>query len=275
MKRVLTLTIALVLPLASSGQEYPKVPPEHASAILAMPSGAVSNAVKSSQGRIDLPWRLNLPEPLEPGALYPMVVFLHGGSRRGDDNVQPMALVWEFIKPEAQTNNPCFVLAMQVPRDRTWTPLNPLRSRKLASDGEVSITKEMKALLALVEQLVEELPIDPERLYVMGQSMGGYGTWDALERRPDLWAAAVPICGGGTPAKAALFKDVPIWAWHAKDDDVIPVTESRDMINALRTAGGQPKYSEIPNGGHEVWNKAFADDALHEWLFSQKRSSRD
>jgi predicted peptidase len=271
MNHIVAAAVVLSVVSIARGQDYPKVPPERAEVILSMRAGAVKDFLKLPRGSIDFPWRLHVPDPLVEGVKYPLVVFLHGAGRRGDDNVGPMELAWDFIKPEAQEKYPCFIVAGQVPRGRTWSPFGPARQKFRDAGKDVPITEEMTAMLSVVDDLLEKEPIDPTRLYVVGQSMGGYGTWDALERRPDLWAAAVPICGGGSPQKAHLFEDVPIWAWHGEKDQAVPPQESRDMIEALRAAGGNPKYSELPNVGHGSWSVAFSDPALFEWLFSQKK----
>ena len=122
--------------------------------------------------------------------------------------------------------------------------------------------------------------IDARRLYITGLSNGGYGTWDAIERWPDYFAAAAPIAGAGDPSKAAVLKDMPIWAFHGSADTVIPVSGSRDMIAAIEAAGGHPRYTEFPGAGHGVWGYVYSLNDSSErvtnffpWLFSQHRSS--
>lgn len=180
-----------------------------------------------------------------------------------------MDLAWSFIAPEAQARHPCFVIAQQVLNGRRWVDQG--FDKGSYSADRVDITAEMQAVLALVDQLVASRPIDPKRLYVVGQLMGGYEAWDALVRRPELWAAGVPICGGGDPDRAASIKDIPIWAWHGENDTMVPVSGSRDMIAALLLTGVRPRYTEIAKGGHGVWNHAFEDPGLHDWLFAQSR----
>ena len=105
----------------------------------------------------------------------------------------------------------------------------------------------------------------------MGLSMGGYGTWDAIQRRPDFFAAAVPICGGGDKSLAPKLVNIPIWAWHGDKDSVITPSRSRDMINAISKAGGSPKYSEIKGRGHNSWVDCWNTDELWKWLYSQSK----
>jgi len=105
----------------------------------------------------------------------------------------------------------------------------------------------------------------------MGLSMGGYGTWDMIQRNPQMFAAAVPICGGGDVTKAERIARLPVWAFHGNKDNVVPTSRSRDMIEAMRKAGGSPHYTESPGVGHGVWTVAFGDPELAKWLFAQRR----
>lgn len=129
----------------------------------------------------------------------------------------------------------------------------------------------MQAALNVLDEVLAKWPIDEKRVYVMGMSMGGYGTWEALMRRPQQWAAAVPICGGGDPSRAVTYKDVPIWAWHGANDAVVPAANSRTMIEELKKAGGQPKYTELEKVNHGSWVPAFKTPELYTWLFEQQR----
>ena len=107
---------------------------------------------------------------------------------------------------------------------------------------------------------------------VTGVSMGGYGTWDAIQRKPGLFAAAIPICGGGDSARAQSLKNIPIWVFHGDKDTAVPVTRSRDMVNALNACGGKVQYREYPGAGHDVWTRTYADTSVLAWLFAQRRS---
>ena len=116
----------------------------------------------------------------------------------------------------------------------------------------------------------KEYSIDPQRIYLTGLSMGGYGTWDLLARKPDLFAAGVPVCGGGDESTAEKFAKVPVWVFHGDKDTAVPVGRSRTMVEALKKAGGHPKYTEYAGVGHNPWDKAYADPKLMNWLFKQK-----
>lgn len=103
--------------------------------------------------------------------------------------------------------------------------------------------------------------------------MGGYGTWDALARRPDFFAAAIPICGGGDPSTVEKFKHVPIWCFHGDEDRAVNVERSREMIEALKAAGGSPKYTEYAGVGHDSWTRTFQNEETFAWLFDQRKTS--
>ena len=128
--------------------------------------------------------------------------------------------------------------------------------------------------LALIDSLGKEVSIDQQRVYVTGLSMGGFGVWDAIQRRPKLFAAAVPICSGGDTALAPSIKHLPIWAFHGDSDTTVKPQRLRDIIAALKAAGGQPRYTEYPNTGHNSWTATYANREVYAWLFAQKLGER-
>jgi predicted peptidase len=134
------------------------------------------------------------------------------------------------------------------------------------------ISKPLTAVLRLLASLQAEFPVDGHRLLVTGLSMGGYGTWDLLLRNPTLFAAALPLCGGGDPSQATIIRDLPVWAFHGDGDPAVPVRGSREMIEALREAGGQPRYTELPGAGHDIWTVAYRDVEVMRWLLAQRRN---
>lgn len=216
-----------------------------------------------------LPYRFMQPEKIEPSTKYPLVIFLHGAGERGTDNEKQLVHgIPQFASKENRAKYPSFLIAPQCPVSTKWvdvdwsadshtTPKNP--------------TEPARLTIALIESLVKTQPIDPKRIYLTGLSMGGYGTWDLLARRPDLFAAAVPICGGADEATAEKIKQIPVWAFHGAKDTVVKPARSRNMIAALEKAGGKPKYTEYPNEAHGSWNPAYKDVAMFAWLFAQKK----
>lgn len=220
-----------------------------------------------------LPYRLMRPEnPKGDGKKYPLVIFLHGAGERGNDNeVQLVHGVKEFAKPEARQKYPCYLVAPQCPTGKQWVQV-PWNAEK--HDMPPVPSQPALLLTGLLDQLLETLPIDPDRVYITGLSMGGYGTWDLLSRQPERFAAAVPVCGGGDEKKAAKMKDVPIWAFHGAKDNAVPVSRSRNMVEAVNKAGGAVRYTEYPDVAHDSWNACYADPDMMAWMFRQVRAKR-
>ncbi len=214
-----------------------------------------------THGGFTLPYRLWVPADYDPNQAYPLVLFLHGSGERGTDNRlqltgQTAELV--FVRPENQAQWPCFMMAPQCPLNDSWSNI----------DGPYP-TKPMHRTLKVIAQLMNEFNIDPNRLYITGLSMGGFGTWDTITRYPGLFAAAVPIASGCDPNLAPLCVNTPIWAFHGAADTTVPVQEDRNMIAAIIAAGGDPMYTEYPGAGHvQSWNLAYAEPDLLPWLFS-------
>jgi predicted peptidase len=125
--------------------------------------------------------------------------------------------------------------------------------------------------MELIDQLQGKYPVDASRLYITGLSMGGFGTWDALQRWPDRFAAAVTICGGGDTRMAAKIAHVPIWVFHGARDPVVKPDRSRKMVQAIKDAGGKPKYTEYPQAGHDSWTATYKDPEVLKWLFAQRK----
>lgn len=217
-----------------------------------------------------LHYRLLKPHQQEADAQYPLVVFLHGAGERGDDNdAQLVHGVREFARAEARKKYPCFLIAPQCPSGKRWVEVDwSSRSHSLPKQP----SHPMRLTLELVESIQKELPIDARRIYITGLSMGGYGVWDALARKPKLFAAAVPVCGGADLNTAKTVREIPVWMFHGDQDNAVPVGRSRDMAAALKKAGGHPKYTEYRGVGHNSWDSAYRDADMFAWLFAQKRN---
>lgn len=218
-----------------------------------------------------LPYRLL--EPATDGApRLPLVIFLHGIGERGTDNAKQLCNgVEHFVAAAARGTHPCVLVVPQCPPEATWAPIKGTRADPAF---EETPTSPMSLLLGLIEELVAGGRVDPERIYVTGLSMGGYGTWDLVARRPERFAAAVPVCGGGDPTRAARYVGLPIRCYHGAADFIVPVERSRAMIAAIERAGGTPEYVEYEAVGHDSWTRAYAEPTLLDWLFAQKRAAR-
>ena len=214
-----------------------------------------------------LPYRLLKPAPVEAGKKYPLVIFLHGAGERGSDNEKQLLHgVRGFV--ENRDQYPCFLIAPQCPDGKKWVEVDWSADTHTQpkEPGDVG-----RLTLGLIETAIKELPVDPKRVYLTGLSMGGYGTWDLAARRPDLFAAIAPVCGGADEATAGKIKDRPIWAFHGAKDTAVKPARSRNMIAALEKAGGKPKYTEYPDVAHNSWDPAYKDPELFKWLFAQKK----
>ncbi|MEW6364149.1 MAG: alpha/beta hydrolase-fold protein [Acidobacteriota bacterium] len=234
---------------------------------------------KNAKGET-MPYRLYTPAQLTSGQRYPLVVFLHGAGGSGTDNLKQLqsanmfgALVWTL--PENQARHPAFILAPQSDVNWPCVIIDPEKPARTPADlkfcpAEVLGTGARLAF-EIIDGLLQTLPIDSGRIYVTGHSMGGAGTWHMIAHRPTFFAAAVPVCGHPVPATAPAVKDVPTWNFHGEGDEIEPVATSRLMIEALRKAGGQPRHTEYPGVGHNVFMWAYTEPALVEWLFAQKR----
>lgn len=219
-----------------------------------------------------LKYRLLKPQDYSPSKRYPLVVFLHGAGERGDDNLAQLKHgMRDFCDPELRTKFPCYVLAPQCPKGQKWADVDWTRSSVTLPDA---ISPSMNLVFAVVDTMLEDAAIDKNRIYITGLSMGGYGTWDAMYRRPEMFAAALPICGGGDTVTAKKIHQIPTWCFHGDQDRAVRVEFSRDMIAALKAAGGQPKYTEYPGVGHDSWTTTYANPQVHQWMFSQRRTTK-
>ena len=181
---------------------------------------------------------------------WPLMMFLHGAGERGDD--LELVKIWGPSKLVASNPDFPFVLVSpQCPAGKRWN---------------------IQHLDQLIDYSIGEYNVDPSRVYLTGLSMGGYGTWALAARSPDKIAAAIPICGGGTPAQAASLIDMPIWAFHGDADRVVNIEQSRRMVSAVVKAGGKKiKLTTYAGVGHNSWSPTYANPQIYEWLLSHTR----
>ena len=226
----------------------------------------------SDSGDRQLPYRLLKPANYDAQKKYPLVLFLHGAGERGDDNWKQLVHgMRDFASDSVMKEYPCFVVAPPCPTGKRWVEVD-WSADKHAAPEEISPWLEMS--LKVVESLEKEFSIDSNRLYITGLSMGGYGTWDAIQRHPQRFAAAAPICGGGDESQAERLAKLPLWVFHGAKDNVVKPERSRNMIAAIKKAGGSPKYTEYPNAGHNSWSATYSNPEYYKWLFSQQREKK-
>ncbi len=215
------------------------------------------------------PYRLMEPAGGQSGQLFPLVVYLHGAGERGSDNEAQLRYLPSWLATEDhRAKYPCHLLAPQCRANTYWveTPRALDRCAPRVEPGPM-----MQAVLAAIDDVLASFPIDKHRLYLTGLSMGGYGSWDLGTRAAERWAAVAPICGGGDELYADRLVNVPVWAWHGNADDVVPVSRSRVMIDAVRAAGGAPRYTELAGVGHDSWTPAYTSGELLDWMFAQRK----
>ena len=213
------------------------------------------------------------PPKIEPGKKYPLVYFLHGAGERGDD---PKKLLVHFpvqmAKPEWREKYPCFLVMPQCRSDKLW--MNQHWSEKDFKTLDEEPNDQMEMASAILDVWLKNPLIDMDRVYLTGLSMGGFGSWELAMRRPELFAALAPVCGGGDESKADRIKDIPIWTAHGDADRVVWPIRSRRMVEAVKKAGGDIKYTEYPGVGHNSWTRFYADpEGVVPWMFDQRRSN--
>ncbi|WP_373495648.1 dienelactone hydrolase family protein [Aquiflexum sp.] len=224
----------------------------------------------------ELPYRLLQPKNFDIDRKYPLLLFLHGAGERGNDNEKQLVHGGNLFLNAIQSDQyPSFILFPQCPTDDYWGNADINRS-----EGKIDIvfknggapTPFLGAVLVLLDSMVQLPFIDQDRIYVGGLSMGGMGTFELCYRRPDLFAAAFPICGGGHPESVKLYANkIPLWIFHGEDDSVVSAEFSKIMVNALKAEGADPRFSLYPGVNHNSWDNAFAEPDFLEWIFSQKK----
>jgi len=197
---------------------------------------------------------LALPEGFEPGSRqrWPLLIFLHGSGEAGSDlervtvNGPP-----RLVKDGRRL--PFIVVSPQARNQWPYGAFDPV------------------ALDAMLDELLQRLPIDPDRVYLTGLSMGGIWSYGWGTLHPERFAAIVPISGGWNPEDACRLKSVPVRAFHGAKDDVVPMADSQAMVEAIRACGGDATLTVYPDAGHDAWTRTYEDPALYEWLLKQRR----
>jgi predicted peptidase len=214
-----------------------------------------------------LPYRLFVPLGYDKHRKYPLVLWLHDSDGRGEDNLKQLAhnnhLAAHFwISKPVQANFPAFVLLPQCPSGKNW------------SEPELNLPdKSLQLTMDVLTKIETQFPIDPDRIYVGGQSMGGLGVYSLLQKYPGLWAGALILSAYDNFTDANAIARVPLWVFQGEADDSVPVSMVRDMMRALKKANAGLRYTEYPKAGHDIWTKAFAEPDLVSWLSAQHRAA--
>ena len=258
-----------------------KIPLEIVDSLLVKNTFTASNNLK-------LPYRFFEPNKKQQKKI-PLVIFLHGRGERGSENGSRIYRNAGFLMNEnsllttkSQEKYPCYILVPQC-SDKTeneewakWignTSETPFKG--LSKDGSYSMSPipsgSGKATLELIEKLIKEKSIDASRIYITGLSMGGFGTWDFIARKPNLFAAAIPMAGYSDPNQIQKIKDIPIWIFHGNKDKWNPVEGSRNMHQLLKNINADVKYTEYNLGHGDTFKKAFKEPELISWMFSKSK----
>ena len=218
---------------------------------------------KNSRGE-SLPYRLFIPAQYDRNKKYPLVLFLHGGGGRGNDNQKQIDggngyLIDFFTGNEAQARYPSFVVAPQSPGEG-WI-----------GEDSITPTRHLLSVYELLGELQRTYNIDAARIYVGGQSMGGFGTFAIISEYPRTFAAGIALCGGGDQSKVARLTNVPLWVFHGAKDESVSVERSRTIVAGIKNAGGKVRYTEYPETGHIIWPSVVKEGELLPWLFAQRK----
>ena len=213
-------------------------------------TGFVSKIHKGPDG--ESKYVVFVPADYKADKAYPVILFLHGSGSTGDDGQkQVKAGLAKAIRDKKGKFD--FITIFPQAKTKGWQ-----------ANGENG-----KRALAILDEVQKDYKTDTKRVYLTGLSMGGFGTWSLAAAYPERWAAIAPICGGGDPATAAKFKDIPCWCFHGDADKVVPADRSRAMIKALKAAGGEPRYDEYSDVDHNSWDRAYANAELYAWFLKQ------
>lgn len=215
-------------------------------------------------------YRMRAPQFPAADKSYPMILFLHGSGECGSDNLRQIGVgLPSLMASLLKIPEPVIVVAPQCQTGNWWV-------KRLALTPDYAAAKEpapsLAVALEICRHLVATCQADSNRLYITGLSLGGFGTWDAIQREPQLFAAAIPICGGGDLRRVQEISRLPVWAFHGKDDKNVDVACSRRMVEALEIAGNRKvMYTEYEHSGHAVWDQTYSNPEVIGWLLRQSR----
>lgn len=227
-------------------------------------------------GDVSYAYKVYVPPGFDPSRTWPVILYLHGAGERGTDGVRQTEIGLGRALRANPERFPAVIVFPQAPPGQIWL-------------GDLA-----RAATTALDQTITEFRGDPERVYLAGLSMGAYGIWVLAFENPDRYAAIVSVSGGIVPpggrraalaqlpptlqaddpyaATAARVKGIPAWLFHGAADPTVPVTESRQIVSALRQVGASPRYTEYEGVAHNSWDRAFAEPGLPKWLLAQRRN---
>jgi predicted peptidase len=214
--------------------------------------GFLDRVYKDSSGK-EVKYILFVPHEYKGDQAYPTILFLHGAGESGTDGKKQSAV---GLGPAIRKNEKTFPFIALFPQSQRG--------------GWGATTDEGKRAMAILAEVEANYKVDSKRIYLTGLSMGGMGTFSLAAAHPEKWAAIVPVCGRGNAGTAEKMKNIPCWCFHGDADNAVNVKGSREMMDALKKAGAEPKYTEYPGVGHNSWDKAYGTKELYDWLLEQK-----
>ena len=222
-----------------------------------------------------LNYRILKPLDYDSSKKYPLHLVLHGSGERGNDNVSQLIHGGNlFLKKENREEYKSWVIFPQCSKNDRWPSILKDQWDKNFENKTIKPNKSLGLVLKLMDKFIEKKQVDKQRIYVSGLSMGGMGTFEMLFRRPDMFAAATPICGNGITQLAKSYATkVPVWIFHGSDDKVVSPKHSLNMAKAIIEAGGSPKMTLYENVRHGSWNNAFEEKDFLKWIHSKSKNN--
>ena len=226
-----------------------------------------------------LRYRILYPKGYVRSKPYPVITFLHGSGERGSNNEAQLTHGGKlFLDDTLRDEFKAIVIFPQCPKDSSWRYIKTKRDSSMPNGRSIDFTMTAKVstptrlVKMLLDSMIKAKVADKKRMYIGGLSLGGFGTFNMIERYPGYFVAAFPICGGGDTAVARRFaKKTAVWIFHGDQDPVVSVKYSRDYYTALKKADGDVRYTEYPNVLHNSWDNAFLEKDLVHWLFTKKK----
>jgi len=233
----------------------------------------IPNYEKFTVGDKKLNYRILYPNKFDSSKIYPIKLFLHGIGERGNDNESQLTYVDEvFLSSKIYKKYPSIVVFPQAPLTDNWSSVIRVNNKLYFPENDPS-TNSLNLVMKLMDSLTNEKYADKSRIYLSGLSNGGMGSFELLKHRPNMFASAVIICGGGNPLWAKEFaKSTPVWIAHGTDDQVVKPEFSLKMIESIINEGGSPKVTFFENVHHNSWDNIFSDSEYLEWIYSHSRN---
>ncbi|GLB47651.1 carboxylesterase family protein [Neptunitalea lumnitzerae] len=234
------------------------------------------NPATWGSGEKVLNYQILYPENFSESQEYPVVLFLHGAGERGSNNTSQLVNGSQlFLSDSIQKQHPAIVIFPQCPKEDYWANADIDRSSyplNITFKTEGAPTQALSMVMDLMDDMAKKPYVKKDQIYVMGLSMGGMGTFEILYRKPEMFAAAIAICGGAHPETAAAYATkIPLWIFHGSHDNVVAPQHSINMVSSILENGGFPQFTLFANSNHNSWDPTFAQPGLLTWLFSKHK----